>query len=232
MKKVFTIVLIFAAIAAQAQSTFFSTTKSTERISFGVEVGINVSNMGGDYYYDDGGVSSLAGLNLGIAVDIPLLESLYIKTGLYHTERGCKWEYVDSEEKILEKYRPVYLQLPVLASYRHNFTDNIQLQVNVGPYFALGVGGKDKYEYSKLRSSGTYTGTEEWVVFGEDQIIKKFDAGLHIGAGLTLYRHFSVGIGYEFSFTNIYDYDGWKQDDLIHYTVYNRSLIFKVGYMF
>ena len=38
----------------------------------------------------------------------------------------------------------MYLEIPVLASYRYNFSDAAQLQINVGPYFAYGVGGKIK----------------------------------------------------------------------------------------
>ena len=35
-----------------------------------------------------------------------------------------------------------YLELPVYASYRLNFAEESQLQVNFGPYFAYGANGR------------------------------------------------------------------------------------------
>lgn len=87
---------------------FFSTERSDAPIRFGITAGVNFANMS----YDVNGVSvspdSRTGFNVGLTVDIPLIESIYIKTGLGYTVKGSKLEVGNYEEKL----SPAYLELP------------------------------------------------------------------------------------------------------------------------
>ncbi len=224
MKKVFlTLVCTFAVLTVSAQrassssSSFFSTESSDQPITFSVRGGVNFSNM----TYEEGDISytpdTHTGWHVGVAVDFPLLESLYIQSGLYYTVKGCKEE----AEIETSTYTPAYLEIPVLASYRYNFSDAAQLQINVGPYFAYGVGGKVKWE-SKVES-----GEEDF--FGDENEkgsfgAKRFDIGLQVGLGLTIAQHYYVGAGYEFGFTNIVR----DNDDKLK----NKNFFISVGYQF
>lgn len=200
MKKIIlTIACIVCTLAVSAQratsssSSFFSTEKSDQPVTFGIRAGMNMSNFSGDDAED---LDSRIGFNVGVSVDIPLLQSLYLQTGLYATQKGAKYEE-DGDEL---KFNPLYLEIPVLASYRYDFSESTQLQINVGPYLAYGISGKAKYtEYD-----GHASKSAEVDFFGDDDDQfggKRFDVGLQVGAGITVSK-FYLGCAYEFGFSD------------------------------
>ena len=222
-KTILTLVCAIAALSVSAQrassssSSFFSTEKSDEKVTFGVRGGVNFSNLS----IEGEGWDSHTGFHAGVNVDIPLLQSLYLSTGLYYTVKGFSGEETDGEEKVERKSSANYLEIPVLASYRYNFSDNAQLQVNVGPYFAYGIGGKQKYTEEYHSSRG-------WVIDAEgeqdyfDDEDNKFDVGLQIGAGVTFAKHIYLGLAYEFGFINV----------VPDYKTKNSNFMISLGYQF
>lgn len=197
---------ISAQRARSSSSSFFSTEKTDQPMTLGIRAGMNLSNFCGDYTDE---LDSRIGFNIGVSLDIPLMQSLYLQTGLYATQKGAKYED-DYEE---ETYNPLYLEIPVLASYRYNFSDATQLQINFGPYIAYGLSGKMKYE-DKYDSE-----KEEEDFFGDG--IKRLDIGLQVGAGVT-FNKFFVGCAYEFGLTDISD-DG---------NIKNSNFMINIGYNF
>lgn len=196
-----------AQYASDASSSFFSVQKSDQPVTFGIRGGVNFAKqtVSSDGYSFS--PKNNVGFNFGVSVDIPMLESLYLQSGLYYTVKGYKLE----EDGYTEKATPSYLELPILASYRYNFSDFTQLQINFGPYFAYGIAGKYKWDDGD--------GDEDY--FDDDT--NKFDAGLAIGAGLT-FGHIFVGVNYDLGLTNILkDSDG---------SLKNRCLSINVGYNF
>jgi len=150
------------------------------------------------------GNESRIGFNVGVNVDIPLLQSLYVQTGLYATQKGFKAEEGDG------KATPLYLEIPILASYRYNFSDATQWQFNIGPYLAYGISGKE--------------GDYDFFGDGEDQAGgKRFDMGLQIGSGVT-FNKFYVGCAYEFGLTDVYDEEDWS--------IKNSNFMINLGYNF
>lgn len=210
-------VMMALSVSAQrarssSTSTFFSSERSDAPITFGVTAGLNVANMS----FEDDGVSispsSYTSFNVGLTVDIPLLESVYIKSGLFYTGKGCKYEHKSDDVKLT----PSYLEIPILASYRYDFNETAQVQFNFGPYFAYGIGGKSKYEEEKK--------TYETDFFGSDSDTKRFESGLQIGAGITVSQHYYFGVAYQWGLTNVFD-----DDDL---TVHNKNFMINLGYNF
>ena len=196
-----------AQYASDASRSFFSTKKSDQSVTLGIRGGLNIANL---TISEDGYDLSLkdnVGFNIGVCVDIPMMESLYLQSGLYYTVKGSKEEDGDLEVK----YTPSYLEIPILVSYRYNFSDFTQLQVNFGPYIAYGIGGKWKKEYEGETEEGDFF----------DDSIKKFDAGLAFGAGITL-GHVYVGVNYDLGLTNIA-----KDSDS---SIKNRCFSINVGY--
>lgn len=49
-------------------------------------------------------VKSRVGFNAGVAVNIPLVKSLYVKTGLQYTEKGVKGKGENSDSRITAGY--------------------------------------------------------------------------------------------------------------------------------
>lgn len=184
---------------------FFSAEKSKAKSTFGLRLGGNLANISGDVIDTD----SRLGLNAGVSIDIPVLESLYIYTGLYAAEKG--FEVEAGSEKMEAK--PLFLDIPVLASYRYNFNSSTQLQVDFGPYFAYGLSGKVELE------SG---GSEYKQDCFDNSNLKRFDYGIQMGTGITVKRIYA-GIAYQIGLNDLND---TKENGDIH----NRNFIFNIGY--
>lgn len=199
-----------AQYASDASSSFFSAQKSNHPVTFGIRGGVNFAKQSVSFDGYNFSPKNNVGFNVGVCVDIPVMESLYLQSGLYYTVKGYKLE----EDGETEKATPAYLEIPFLASYRYNFSDFTQLQINFGPYLAYGIGGKYKWEYD---------GESEDAKYFDDDENKKFDAGLAIGAGMT-FGHIFVGINYDLGLTNVLkDSEG---------SLKNRCLSISVGYNF
>lgn len=196
-----------AQYASDASSSFFSTEKSDQPVTFGIRGGVNFAKQTASSDGYSFSPKNNVGFNVGLSVDIPMMESLYLQSGLYYTVKGYKLE----EDGYTEKATPSYLELPILASYRYNFSDFTQLQINFGPYLAYGIAGKYKWDDED----------EDKDFFDDDT--KKIDAGLAFGAGMT-FGHIFVGINYDLGLTNILkDSEG---------SLKNRCLSINVGYNF
>lgn len=208
-------VMALAASAQRASSTstsFFSTEKADQPITIGIRGGLNFSNFSAEAYGISESADSRTSFHIGAVVDFPLMESFYIQSGLFVSSKGCSTKEGEDYGEI--KVNPLYLEMPILASYRYNFSDNLQLQVNFGPYIAYGIGGS---------WTETIRGIEyEYDFFDDD--LKRFDMGLHVGGGLTFARHIYLGVGYEFGLTDMYD------DEEI--SIKNSNFMISVGYNF
>lgn len=211
---------VFSVSAQQEKSTsIFSTEKANQGITWGIRGGFNLSNM--KFSGDNESADSKAGFNVGVNIDFPLLQSLYLQTGLYYTTKGYKYNEEEEDYKTEYKCTPQYLEIPVMASYRYNFNKATQLQINFGPYFAYGIAGKEK-------DTNEYEGEKEedkFDVFGKDGVFNRFDAGLGIGGGITI-KKFFIGLNYQFGLANI------AKDAEGDYSVKNKNFSISVGYNF
>lgn len=225
MKKYLLIVIcaVFAMTASaqrarSSSSSFFSTERSDAPISWTVTAGLNLTNMSFSQEGLHTSPDSRAGLNVGVYVDIPLIESIFIKSGLLYSAKGCKYEVGNYEET----YSPAYLELPILASYRYSFSDAAQLQFNVGPYLAYGIGGKSKVENGR--------DSDEEDFFGDNSDTQRFDAGLHLGAGITVSSHYYLGLSYQWGFANVLSNSHDNHNDGL--SIKNRNFMINLGYTF
>lgn len=227
MKKVFLIaacaVFSLAASAQRASSSsssFFSTDKAEQPVRFTIRGGVNFANIGVSGGGESESLGSRTAFNAGVGVDIPIIESFYVQTGLFFTSKGYKRTEDRGDTRFTAKGNPAYLEIPILASYRYNFNDATQLEVNVGPYLAFGIGGKDKLEE---KTEAAVIETEENDFFNDD--VKKFDMGLQVGLGVTFLKHVYLGVAYEFGFVNMFK----DSDDV---KAKNRNFMINLGYKF
>lgn len=207
-------------------------------ISYGVRAGLNVSKIAGQYSPDSGDkldFNSRVGFQVGAVVDIPITNGFYVQPGLLFTTRGAKEKFSYSEagysEETSTKYRPMYLQIPVLASFRADVSESVNVQVHVGPHFAFGLGGKCKDSYS---DSDGLSESQKYPFFGESTEnearfgAKRFDFGLSFGAGVTLREHYYVGIVYDLGLVNMAIDKEWGKEAKFH----NRNFSIQLGYNF
>lgn len=132
------------------------------QVKWDAKVGMNFSNV---TKYDD--AKALPGFQLGVGMDYGFSESWSLQSGLLISSKGYKIEDV--------KVRPIYLDIPILAAYKFNISDNTKFVINAGPYLAFGLGGKAKDDNFDLKLFKSDEG--DW---------KRFDLGIQYGIGLEL----------------------------------------------
>ena len=222
MKKVFAAAaaVLMCATVSYAQS-FRDMFRSDDKggIEWGVRAGLNISDIAGKY--TGGGVSvkadlkSLAGFHVGGVVGIPVTNGFYVQPGLMFSSKGARDVYKDSGEgwsvREVTTMFPVYMEIPVLASFRADIVDNVKLNVNVGPYFGIGLGGNMRAKWKYEEDGQTESGKDEEPTpfFGKSDDNKvrgnmqRFDFGLSFGAGVALWEHYYVGIKYDLGLVNM-----------------------------
>lgn len=98
-----------------------------------------------------------------------------------------------------------YLILPLRGGYRLSVADNVRMNLALGPYFGIGVGGKSSPGDIDTFSSDNY---------------KRFDMGLSGNVSVE-YRRYLLNIGYDFGFI---DYSRSSPAS------YNNNIYLTLGY--
>lgn len=245
MKKVFAAAaaVLMCASVSYAQSfrdMFRSDAKGG--IEYGVRAGLNISDIAGKYTGEGMSVKidnkSLAGFHVGGVVAIPITNGFYVQPGLMFSSKGARTVDKESGEgysyKDVTKMFPVYMEIPVLASFRADIVDDVKLHVNVGPYFGVGLGGNitGKYEWTEDGESGSEK-YDSYPFFGKSDEnnergnMKRFDLGLSFGAGVALWEHYYVGIKYDLGLVNM------ATKEISNYVkMHNGTFAITLGYNF
>ena len=179
------------------------------QVKWDAKVGMNFSNM---TKAED--TKALPGFNLGVGMDYGFSENWSLQSGLMISSKGYKI-------KDYSKDRPIYLDIPILAAYKFNISDNTKFVINAGPYLAFGLGGKCKFD-----EGGDYKlfkGED-----GEDAEYSRFDLGIQYGIGLEIGDHYLVNLTGQNGFISPFDYpDGYDGDK-----PKNMTFSIGVGYRF
>lgn len=180
------------------------------QVKWDAKFGMNFSNV---TKYSD--TKALPGFHLGVGMDYGFSENWSLQSGLLISSKGYKIK----EGEYKETNRPIYLDIPILAAYKFNISDNAKLVINAGPYLAIGLGGKAKWDGDD----------EDMKLFkGEDGIdapCKRFDLGLQYGIGVELSEHYLVNFTGQHGFISP---NNW--DELEDYK--NMTFSIGVGYRF
>ena len=86
-----------------------------------------------------------------------------------------------------------YLQIPLNLGYRTPLSNDVSFIAGLGPYFGLGVLGKDV-----VKEGDTKVKTD---VFGES--MQRFDFGLNYKLGVEMWNQWQFYLGFEHSLLNI-----------------------------
>lgn len=216
-------VLSAATLSAQRASStstsFFSTERPEKTVNLGLRAGYTLSNVVAKSDGESASPSGKSGFLAGLNVDVAFMQSFGLNTGIFAVSKGYKSSDKEYGYEMTKTFNPMYLEIPVLASYRFNFGETSRVEVDFGPYFAVGVGGKDKVKYKYDGDSDS----ESEKIFGGEYGANRFDCGLKVGAGVTFNKIY-VGLHYAFGLTNLYDYDD--------YSIRNRNLSLTMGFNF
>lgn len=126
-----------------------------------------------------GDTKALPGFNLGVGMDYGFSEKWSLQSGLMISSKGYKIK--EQGEKFT--CRPIYLDIPILAAYKFNISDNTKFVINAGPYLAFGLGGKAKDDNFDLKLFKSDEG--DW---------KRFDLGIQYGIGLELSDRYLINL--------------------------------------
>ncbi|NDV70366.1 porin family protein [Dysgonomonas sp. 25] len=203
-------------------------------IRFGVKTGLNLSTA----FVSDAWESKFKpGYNVGITAEWQLKERFLIQSGLSFTAKGSKQEnfnasdYVGGDPDFTHTFNQFYLELPLYAAYKVGVSNQMDLILGAGPYFAYGLGGKTK---QKLNSGFWSDGTSkrEWNTFGHSdsshgESLKRFDFGAGIKADLEYKNRYVLGIGFSSSIINIARKGGYRD---LKYRNFNMAI--SLGYKF
>lgn len=182
---------------------------ASAQVSFGIKGGFNLSNI----KLSESGLSispkDLAGYHVGVIADIPLVSNLYLQPGLFASRKGFDFSMSESYQGYVYPdvnrdvsvdlaAKPLYLEMPLLLSFRLPVNTGLSLALEAGPYAAYGIGGD-------VVIKASYGGTEvlnEKQDFFKDSQINRFDAGAQIGLGLYVGR-FLFSAGYQMGLVNL-----------------------------
>lgn len=160
----------------------FLTHANAQETTFGIKLGPNFANVGGDL--EDNKMK--IGLHFGGVANIMLSETFAFAPELLLSTQGTKWK----EDGYEDKYNLTYLNLPLLAKLYVSENFNI----HAGPTVGFLLSAKNKGE-----ADG-----EEW----DDDIkdgMKGLDFGLAFGAGYELTSGLNFGARYNLGLANIFD---------------------------
>lgn len=212
------VIALVASVGTTAQTPLWDATRSGSEAAIQVQAGLNVSQ----FLHIPRWNKSKAGVNVGVMVEKPIFNSLSAKVGLFYTMKGGIGKNDAGFGGILTTtLNPGYLELPVMASYRYALNSDIRLQFDFGPYFAIGLHGKDVKKNSGNGSFSKPTETEYELFGGDDPQMKRFDFGFRLGPQLVWKERFSVALAYEVSAMNVSNMGG---------KIGNSNFMINIGY--
>ena len=203
-KYIYTIIGLILATDIQAQSLWDSS-KPDDIFTYKVLTGMNVSSTDGNE-----ATAVRTGYHIGGMVDYNIVKSFSVCSGLsfatkgFHSGRG--------------KADLVYIQIPIIASYRLETPTGVKFHFNVGPYFSYGIGGEINFEPLDFN----YYYLFDQKSFGDKGFFTRYDVGLSAGAYILL-GHVQLGVSYEY---------GLKDIAKVYGEFHNRNVSMTVGYNF
>ena len=179
-------------------SLFILSNINAQRSSVILRGGLNLANVtiSENGRVDD--AKTLASFQAGFIGDIGLGEFVSLQPGLLVTGKGSKTQSGESADANYFKAttNPIYLEVPLNLVFKFGANEGPNFFAGAGPYFAIGIAGKNKTEGKFLGTAFSNESNIEWsnddpttlsyeegAGFG---IMKRFDYGLNGTAGIDL----------------------------------------------
>lgn len=168
---------------------------------FGVKTGLNITNL----KVENHDYNAKLGFHLGPVAEFHFGDIFGLETGVLLSTKGASEKVGD----IKFKTSLTYLEFPVNFRAGYDFGPTRVYGI-LGPYLGFAIGGKYKTDDTSTK-----------IDFGVDGGLKRFDAGLTIGACAAV-SFFELGFTYNHGFVNIGDWHNVK----------NRAFYLTVAYKF
>lgn len=166
------------------------------QISWNAKAGVNISNT-----INSGDVDFKPGYQFGVGMDYYFNDHWGIQPSLMLISKGYKIKgdyppFINKSEQ-LKSYditdNKVYVELPLLLTYRFNVSEKLKLIFSGGGYIAYGITGKFKNTNTLLDGSKRKDKVDSFSAG-----VEKFDTGLAAGAALEYNDKYSIGLSSDF----------------------------------
>ncbi|HEX5554208.1 MAG TPA: porin family protein [Chitinophagaceae bacterium] len=174
------------------------------QVKVGIKAGVNFADLKYEPKDQTNGTpdaNSLTSFNAGVIVDVPVVEGLSFQPGVMLEGKGSKVEHSGTLGTFTQKVNPLYVEVPANFLFKPTIGKNTRLYFGLGPYVAIGVGGKSSTNAEA--SIGSYY-SDHTLKFGNgsDDDLKSTDFGGNILAGFEFGDGLILGAQYGMSFTN------------------------------
>jgi hypothetical protein len=210
MKKIITIT---------TAALFFITAATAQKVTFGFNGGLTMSNYKSQADATSYTSKSKAGLTAGFLTDIPLGKRFSFQPALQFTQKGG----VDKESFDGQNYTLTlamdYIEIPFNFLYRFN-SPKTTFYIGGGPTLGYGVSGS-----AKISIGDEHDKTDIKFGNGDEDDFKPLDRGANILAGVQFKSGVSIALNYNMSLSNLV-IDGDKDNEY-----HNRYFGIRIGYM-
>ena len=205
MKKIFALALAAIMCASSAKALEY-----IPESGFTVQglFGMNISNFRHPDAAFDGLTDPKAGFNLGVRGEymLPSCYGVFVNLGVNYTMKGAKMDVaatLPNDYSCTVKFRPCYIEIPLHVGYRFNVLDNLGIFADFGPYFAIGVNGKEKFEFDgdAVEDYSKKFFRNSKMILGE---IQRYDFGLGFRVGAEYANHHSLNFSFDWGLTDMY----------------------------
>lgn len=206
MKKFFYLVIALALSSVHAMAF---ENEPEDGLSWMGIFGMNISKLQNSDY------SAKAGATLGIRADymLPKAHGTYLTAGIDWSMKGGKASDIifdlSGEPIGSSKYVLHYIEVPIRVGFRYNVLENLGLYGELGPYFAVGVGGS--HSASIGLDGGDAREMEEELSFNAfknyddlTQSFQRWDAGIGFRIGAEYEQRYNFMIGADWGLADIY----------------------------
>ncbi len=161
-----------------------------------VQAGGNLANITKNKDGDTDGDKSLYSFNAGVMGTLGISKVVDIESGLLFTGKGQKFKSENANGDFIKStFAPYYIELPVNVIFKVPMDKDNNFFVGAGPYGAIGVAGKSKFESkiglltTKSESNIQFNNDDPTTQQQEDASyakIKRFDYGVNFTTGFAL----------------------------------------------
>ena len=196
-----------------------SATVSAQGLRYGITGSMNVANYAIESsessYSSDSRIGFKAGFRMEIGAPF-IYDGFFFMGEVLLSSKGSKLSTTIDEKSVNITSRPYYLEIPLHIGYHYAFKNStFGLFGSFGPYFGVGLFGDNKMSVGGESSKPD--------TFSSDGL-KRFDFGLGLRAGVSMFDHYRIYVGYDWGLVDIAQVSGDK--------IKNRNLYVGAAYMF
>lgn len=223
MKKIFALLAVAATtLFSTVQAQLLSGIEGMPPYKLGVTAGLNVPT------FSHSGYTSTAGFQLGGSLLLDgskLVNNTYGRVELKYSMKGA---YHEPNVRITSHY----IELPIRVGYAYLLDDDWTFIGEIGPYFALGLGGSTKWDGVTAMTDGNgdpvfdnngnpvfKAATFKSDFFGSDGASRfDFGGGIHVGA--IFMKNYQLTLGYDWGFINMSEGINQNRNLQLNFTYY------------